>query len=226
MLAHGAGNDCRVRGVGVGEVVIYLSPVWHSLLPQYRDRFGYMQNLHNGGISVAIQAGNTWMLDNGAFSDRWSESKWLAALELWQPYTSTCIGAVCPDVVGDASATLKRFTQYAPVIREHGYPVAFVTQDGLRMEDVPWGSFDVLFVGGTDKHKLSESMPFILAAQERGLWVHVGRVNSVRRMEQFSVADSCDGTTLSIEPSIRNQQKILFAMESIRAKKEQPCFTF
>jgi hypothetical protein len=147
-------------------------------------------------------------------------------VRLWQPYTSTCIAAVCPDVVGDAAATLQRFAEYAPVIREHGYPVAFVTQDGLRMIDVPWSDIDVLFVGGTDKHKLLESMPFILEAKRLDKWVHVGRVNSVRRMEQFSVADSCDGTTLSIEPSIRNQQKIMFAMESIKARKGQPCFTF
>ena len=206
--------------------MLYLSPVWHSLLPQYRSRFGYMQNLHNGGITIAIQTGYTWMLDNGAFADNWNESRWLAALQLWQPYTPTCIAAVCPDVVGDAAATLDRFRQYAPVIRQHGYPVAFVSQDGLCMEDVPWGDFDVLFIGGTDKHKLSESMPFILGAKRRNKWVHVGRVNSVKRMEQFSVADSCDGTSLAIEPSIRNQHRFVFAMESIRARKEQPCLTF
>lgn len=206
--------------------MLYLSPVWHSLLPQYRSRFGYIQNLHNGGISVAIQQGHRWMLDNGAFSDKWSEASWLDALQRWQPYTATCIAAVCPDVVGDAAATLQRFRQYAPVIREYGYPVAFVTQDGLRMQDVPWDDFAVLFIGGTDNHKLNESMLFIMEAKQRGKWVHVGRVNSARRIAQFWMADSADGTTMSIEPSIRNQQRMLYAAESAQSKKDTPCFTF
>lgn len=198
---------------------MYLSPVWHTLPEAKRAKFGYIQNLHNGGVGQGIIAGHPWMLDNGAFSDKWSEAAWLEALEKWQPYTATCIAAVCPDVVGDAAATLERFAKYAPVIRAHGYPVAFVTQDGLRMEDVPWGQFDVLFVGGTDKHKLTESYPFIWEAKRRGVWVHVGRVNSYSRMEDFWMADSADGTTLAIEPSLRNFDKYVFAMAAANAKK-------
>lgn len=199
--------------------MLYLSPVWHGLQPNIRYRFGYMQNLHAAGVGDAIRAGYPWMLDNGAFSDKWSEAKWLAALELWQPYTATCIAAVCPDVVGDAEATLTRFWQYAPVIREHGYKVAFVTQDGLTLDAVPWSEFDVLFVGGTDKHKLTESWSFILAAKERGKWVHVGRVNSVERMHKFWMVDSCDGTDLAINPEMRRQRMYINAMESIQGMK-------
>lgn len=207
--------------------MLYLSPVWHSLLPQYRDRYGYIVGIDSGkGPIPAIENGHRWMLDNGAFSDKWSELKWLAALELWQPYTSTCIAAVCPDVVGDAAATLERFRQYAPVIRQYGYPVAFVTQDGLTMDMVPWAEFDVLFVGGTDRHKLHESMPFIVEAKRRGLWVHVGRINSAARMARFWMCDSCDGTMLAVEPSIQRQRYMLQAAEAAKGKKENLCFTF
>jgi hypothetical protein len=186
-----------------------------------------MQNLYNGGVSEGIRAGYSWMLDNGAFSDKWSVDSWLAALRLWQPYTSTCIAAVCPDTVGDAVATLARFWQYAPVIREHGYPVAFVTQDGLTMDAVPWEQFDVLFVGGTDTHKLRESWPFIVEAKGRGKWVHVGRVNSATRICAFWMADSVDGTTLAIEPSTRNQRLMLSGVSTANAKKGtiSLCFT-
>ena len=206
--------------------MLYLSPVWHTLLPHMRPKFGYMQNLYNGGVSEAIRAGHPWMLDNGAFSGNWTEAKWLASLALWHPYTATCIAAVVPDVVDNATATLARFQQYALVVRNFGYPVAFVTQDGLEMGAVPWADFDVLFVGGTDKHKLSESMPFILEAKRHGKWVHAGRVNSAKRMEQFWIADSSDGTSLAIEPSPRNALRFIHAMESIKARKEHPCFTF
>lgn len=199
--------------------MLYLSPVWHNIAPAKRARFGYIQNLHNGGVGQAIIAGHRWMLDNGAFSDNWTEAAWLAALAKWQPYTPTCIAAVCPDVVGDAAATLERFARYEPVIRQHGYPVAFVTQDGLTLDAVPWACFDVLFVGGTDQHKLRESWPFIAEAKRRGLWVHVGRVNSARRLEQFYMADSADGTQLAIEPSPRNQRKYIHAMAAANARK-------
>lgn len=207
--------------------MLYLSPVWHSLLPQLRHRFGYIIGIDSGkGPIPGIEAGHCWMLDNGAFSDKWSESAWMAALERWQPYTSTCIAAVCPDVVGDAAATLERFRQYAPIIQQYGYPVAFVTQDGLTMDMVPWAEFDVLFVGGTDNHKLNESMPFIVEAKQRGLWVHVGRINSATRMAQFWLADSSDGTMLAVEPSIQRQRYMLQAAESAKGRKENLCFTF
>lgn len=206
--------------------MLYLSPVWHTLLPQLRPHFGYIQAPHGAGVGDAIRAGYPWLLDNGAFSDNWQEAKWLAALELWQPYAATCIAAVCPDVVGDAAANLARFAQYALVIRGYGYPVAFVTQDGLTMDAVPWNDFDVLFVGGTDHHKLRESWPFIAAAKERGKWVHVGRVNSEARMELFQAADSCDGTMLAQEPTVQRQRRMLRQAQVIQGRKGAPCFMF
>lgn len=199
--------------------MLYLSPVWHTIPEAKRARFGYIQNLHNGGVGQAIIASHPWMLDNGAFSDKWTEAVWFDALRKWQPYTATCIAAVCPDVVGDAASTLARFAEYGPVVKAHGYFVAFVTQDGLTLDAVPWSQFDVLFIGGTDKHKLKESYPFIVEAKRRGLWVHVGRVNSQRRLEQFHMADSADGTTLSIEPSLPNFTKILRGVAAAQAKK-------
>jgi hypothetical protein len=199
--------------------MLYLSPVWHTLPENKRARFGYIQSPHGAGVGQGIIAGHPWMLDNGAFSDKWTEASWLVALERWQPYAGTCIAAVCPDVVGDAGATLARFKQYAPIIKQYGYPVAFVTQDGLQMADVPWSDFDVLFVGGTDKHKLKESYPFIAEAKRRGLWVHVGRVNSAKRIEAFWMADSVDGTTLAREPSPQVQTILLNAAKVAAAKK-------
>ncbi len=207
--------------------MLYLSPVWHSLLPQNRNRFGYIIGLDKSkGPIGGIEAGGRWMLDNGAFSDKWSEAVWTDALQRWQPYTATCIAAVCPDVVGDAAATLQRFRQYAPVIRGYGYPVAFVTQDGLSMDDVSWDDFAVLFIGGTDTHKLSESMPFIMEAKRQGKWVHIGRVNSVKRIERFWMADSGDGTILAREPSIAVQTYLRNAAMAAAVRKGAPCFTF
>ena len=201
--------------------MLYLSPVWHTLSESNRARFGYIQNLHNGGVGQGIMAGFPWMLDNGAFSDKWSEAAWLDALRRWQPYTATCIAAVCPDVVANAAATLERFAKYAPVIREYGYSVAFVTQDGLTLDAVPWGQFDVLFVGGSNEHKLHGAWGFIAEAKRRDMWVHVGRVNSAKRIAHFWMADSADGTMLAMEPTSRRQSILLDAARMAAAKKEE-----
>lgn len=199
--------------------MLYLSPIWKSLLPQYRHRFGYILGIRKGDDPQdCLPHGYPWLLDNGAFSDKWDERRWRGALDRLRPYRSACIGAVVPDVVADAGATQARFEQYAPVVRGAGYPVAFVTQDGLALDAVPWAEIDVLFIGGSDEHKLT-AMPFVLEGKRRGKWVHVGRVNSVKRMNLFWVADSCDGTSLAINPEARRQRMYIHAMEAIRGKK-------
>jgi len=58
-------------------------------------------------------------------------------------------------------------------------------------------AFDALFIGGSTEYKLGpETAEFIRWAKRLGLWVHVGRVNSLKRFRQFQLlgADSCDGT--------------------------------
>jgi len=58
-------------------------------------------------------------------------------------------------------------------------------------------AFDALFVGGTTQYKLGpETAECIRWAKRLGLWVHVGRVNSLTRFKYFQLlgADSCDGT--------------------------------
>ena len=191
---------------------LYLSPIWHTLLEQYRDSFGYMQNLYNGGVSEGIKAGRPWMLDNGVYSGKFTTESWIVELERWSDYVDTCLGVVVPDGVGDAELTLKRWKEFSGIPRSYGYRVCFVSQDGMITEDVPWDEFDALFVGGTDHHKLNgEGEALCRESLSRKKWLHIGRVNSAKRILRFWYADSFDGTKLSIEPSIRNQRRILHA---------------
>jgi hypothetical protein len=102
-----------------------------------------------------------------------------------------------------------------------GYPIAFATQDGLEVDEAPWDELNVLFVGGSDFHKLGPSAwALIRRAQELGKWVHIGRVNSALRLGMFWTADSWDGTTLSIEPSLDNQARIVNTVKQIRMMKK------
>lgn len=64
-------------------------------------------------------------------------------------------------------------------------------------------AFDALFVGGTTEYKLSPTAAAIIQwAKGLGLWVHVGRVNSLTRFKRFQLlgADSCDGTSACYAP--------------------------
>lgn len=144
-------------------------------------------------------------LDNGCFAQgaTFDPGDWLEWLATLRRYRERALFAVAPDVVGDAVATLERSRPYLPTIRQLGFPAAFVTQDGCAEPLVPWGDCDYLFVGGSDAWKLSEaSWELCRVAAGRGVPVHMGRVNSLRRLRACSVGGiaSADGTYLAFGP--------------------------
>jgi hypothetical protein len=110
------------------------------------------------------------------------------------------------------------------MVKDLGYKAAFVTQDGCVSSTIPWEGVDVLFVGGSNHHKLVESHPLIAEANARGVWVHVGRVNSAKRVMLFPTADSVDGTHFVYDASRREQERILWAVDqlSLRDSLQQP----
>lgn len=148
-------------------------------------------------------AGTQWCADNGCFNaktypgdEAWF--RWLAGLD-----RDGCLFATAPDVVGDAVATLERSAPWLPRIRALGLPAALVAQNGLEDLPVPWDDFDVLFIGGDTAWKLGPHARALTAeAKRRGKWVHMGRVNSGRRMRYADAigCDSADGTYLAFGP--------------------------
>lgn len=139
-------------------------------------------------------SGLPYGLDNGCFSgrlpDRWGalliEAK--RAKPLW---------ACAPDVVGSARRTLELWPMFARQM--NGVPKALVLQDGIGEFDIPWGELDCVFVGGSDRFKVSdEARQACVAARMLGKWVHVGRVNTAARVAQWiDLADSIDGSGIS-----------------------------
>lgn len=149
--------------------------------------------------------GRPWAADNGRFASPHEYTdegylSWLSRMPL-----ESCLFATAPDVVGDAAATLALSAPMFERIREIGYPVALVAQDGLENESIPWDDFDALFIGGTTEWKLSEyAYEIAQEARRRGKWLHMGRVNSLRRMRiaRAMGCDSVDGTYLCFGPDI------------------------
>jgi len=172
--------------------------------------------------------GQAWAADNGAFSGFDPEAFVLMLERLRKVEYShrSCLFVAAPDVVGDYKRTLAKFSRWATVIRAFGFPVAFVAQNGITPEQVPWIEFDCLFIGGSKqcnsclwiqpiadrgKHcpkchrklvewKLSaEAETLARIAKGYRKWVHMGRVNSFKRVHHAIRigCDSLDGTTFT-----------------------------
>lgn len=154
----------------------------------------------------AVIPGATWAADNGCFGKGYpGDAEYLAWLATRAEHADRCLFATAPDVVADAAATLARSAPFLPLIRALGYPAALVAQDGLEHLDVPWDSFDVLFIGGSTDWKLGAAAGRLTAeAKRRGKAVHMGRVNSRRRWSyaEHIGCDSVDGTFLAFGPDI------------------------
>jgi len=202
------------------------------------EHFGYLASPQNRGTAMLIE-GRPWGGDCGAFTGVFDEAayfRWLARMRRFQ---DTCLFVVVPDVVCNAAATLALFRRYATRMREMGFPIALVAQNGLRPfqegvfddlnaghndwrqdhaseypeDDVSWWEslqawkqthicweeFDCLFIGGDIEWKLGEeALRLIECARKARKHVHVGRVNTRKRLRYFQLAGahSVDGNAL------------------------------
>lgn len=174
----------------------------HSAL--HPGQLGHLLSPASGNAIESILAtGLPWAVDNGAFGGFNPAAFWklLGRIRAVRGAPSKCLWVACPDVVGDAKATLKEFGNFFEEIGWGGFKRAFVGQDGQENLPVPWPHFDCFFVGGTDEWKLSRAADSLCQeAKRRGKWVHVGRVNSLKRIRHSLVtkgADSIDGGSAS-----------------------------
>lgn len=178
-----------------------------------------------------IPPGAVVCADNGKFGDGWpgrdAYLRWLSGL---QPFAAQVLFAVVPDVPGDMGATLTEFASYLPHVRALGFRVALAFQNGAERAELPWQDFEVVFLGGLPEcipcgyvrppddrkrkacplcgRRLAEWKLSAAAAalgaegKRRGKWVHMGRVNSEKRLVHASFRgwDSADGTCVARAP--------------------------
>ncbi|WP_435246379.1 hypothetical protein [Streptomyces sp. NRRL F-5630] len=170
---------------------------------------GYLGCMTTPAQGNKVPDGALYACDNGKFGKGWpGTERWFA----WLVRTVTrygadrCLWAVAPDVPFDAAGTLIESLPWLARIRDLGVPAAFAAQDGCDQLDggLPWNAFDVLFLAGSTEWKTSPTAERLAReARERGKQVHMGRVNSRRRLGVagwFGV-DSCDGTYLAFGPA-------------------------
>lgn len=152
------------------------------------------------GATFAIDNGTVRIVNGAPTTDPdWDPARWWATLDRYAD-TPGCLFAVVPDVVGDAEATNERWAVYHGAARDRGYRCAYVLQNGCT--SIP-ASAGAAFVGGDTEWKLGpQARGLVAQAKARGLWVHMGRVNSERRLRYaFQLGcDSVDGTYLAFGP--------------------------
>ena len=165
-----------------------------SSIAQYREKFGDVIWQLRTPLTGYKLAGVPYGLDNGAFT-RFDERKWRKLVDEAREVKPLFV--CLPDIVGSARRTLELFEAFKPATL--GVPRALVLQDGIGDFAIPWTHLDAVFIGGSDKFKTSEeAFSAARTAKILGKWVHVGRVNTAKRVEQWiGVADSCDGSGMS-----------------------------
>ena len=139
-------------------------------------------------------AGVPYGLDNGCFA-KFEKDTWRRLLI--QARETKPVFVCLPDIVGNARRTLDLFDAFLEETK--GLPRALVLQDGIGNYRIPFNELDAVFVGGSDDFKISsEAFDACKAAKMCDKWVHVGRVNTAKRVMQWiGLADSIDGSGIS-----------------------------
>jgi hypothetical protein len=177
-------RDAMTTGV-VGQMVTYKSG--NRLTPN---------------TAFAIDNGVVKMIDGLPTTDPdWDPNRWQDCLDQHMNEPD-CLFAAVPDAVSDTDETDRRWRRWASAVSRRGYRCAYVAQDGCQR--IPAGA-EIVFLGGSDKFKLgSEGQQVVKAAHATGRRVHMGRVNTLRRLQYAAWlgCDSVDGTFLAFGPDL------------------------
>jgi hypothetical protein len=162
-----------------------------------------------------------WGMDNGAYSG-FDVTAFMGMLQRFHGRKG-CRFVAAPDVPFDCHATLARWPFWSAIIRGAGFVPALVAQDGLLVGDVPWRELGALFIGGSTEWKLGpQALELMAYAKARGLWLHVGRVNTQKRIGLMAErgADSFDGSGFSQWSAIRIPKGLTW-IEQAAAQQQQ-----
>jgi len=108
---------------------------------------------------------------------------------------------VVPDILAGGKRSLDFSLSWLDVLRAYGRPLLLPVQDGLEPGDVlPHLRAELgIFVGGSTTWKLDTLSAWGETARRARCYLHVGRVNTVRRVRLCAAAgaDSFDGSSVA-----------------------------
>ncbi len=195
------------------------------------------RGLAAAGIGLMVQPGHSlhkriewfpfWAADIGM---KFSEDT-DAYLDYLDRLPRSPLFVVSPDAYPDAVESQRRGLEFAPIIREMGFRVAIVAQDGAEKLHWPWDELDCLFLGGTKRDdrwkewKVSAAAEGLaLQARNAGKQVHMGRCQPGRLLRARQMGcTSMDGTYVKYGPEI-NAPKLIHAIARTHATQPLPIF--
>lgn len=178
----------------------------------YASRTGTRRNLavmRSAGWRILVTPaeprteGFPYALDNGAWSASQTGLPWNeeAFVRLCSTLGDNADWVVAPDIVAGGLASLRLSEAWLPRLASVARRRLVAVQDGMTTADVcPLLGPEVgIFVGGSTEWKLGTMRSWGMLARERGAYLHIGRVNTARRIRlcQDAGADSFDGTSVS-----------------------------
>jgi hypothetical protein len=199
----------------------YLLPTGSSLM-DHPDFYGVLAQPRGANLSP-IREGRKWAYDNDCFNGGFNSWQWLATLQKLLPYRRSCLFVVAPDVVGNAVKTKAMWYEWLPALRSMKLPLAFVAQNGQGALDFPEDA-SWLFVGGDDNFKLGdEGRKCVSRAKEKGMKIHMGRVNSLKRLRYAKSigCDTVDGTFICFGKD-KNTPKLTGMMRTVLHERQLP----
>lgn len=165
-----------------------------SKYPHLKQYHGWLNTPVNGYSFSRLASYNMPIAcDNSAFC-HFSEKLYLSMLS---KISVPVLWVTLPDEVADPHETNRLWQKWRERVT---LPRAYVGQDGCEDLELPWDDFVCFFIGGTTDWKLSTSAADVaMEAKHRGKLVHMGRVNSDKRLTYAYRlgCDSVDGTGYS-----------------------------
>lgn len=197
------------------QLSLQLSTQRHSHIVAYASRTGTrttLAALRGAGWRLLVSATGVWRtegfpyaLDNGAWTSFQQGRPFDEGLftGLVAQLGAGADWVVAPDIVAGGLKSLAYTEAWLP--RLSAYHALVAVQDGMSVEDVrPLLSPGRvgLFVGGSTEWKVETIPIWGRLAREAGCYLHVGRVNTAKRMRlcMVSGADSFDGTSVTKFP--------------------------
>ncbi len=179
----------------------------------YASRTGTRRNLNalrSAGWRLLVSAKGVlrtenmpYALDNGAWSafqaqEQFDEAAFLRALDR---LGANADWIVIPDIVAGGVRSLDYSLSWLPRLTSLDVPLLLAVQDGMTPNLVRplLNSRIGIFVGGSTDWKLATALQWGQVARAAGCWLHIGRVNTIKRIQLCAAAgaDSFDGTSAS-----------------------------
>jgi hypothetical protein len=153
--------------------------------------------------SLRTEGFDRYCLDNGAWWAFKSGSSFDgdAFLKAYEMLGEKADFVVLPDIVGGGMRSLEFSLDWLDRLGQSPSFKLLAVQDGMPIDVIrPMvGPALGIFVGGTTEWKESMIIPLGMVARERSCWLHVGRVNTARRIHLCAAAGatSFDGSSVS-----------------------------